>query len=164
MTNEQKYTVPPSPTECQYALKVPPVLIWLAALIVIGLLSLLPCDIMPNLDNCGWLLVVFAAILGFSGINEFRKAQTTVDPLNPAEAEVLVTKGVYSFSRNPMYLGLLLLLIAASLFGQTLMGLVVSAAFVIAMNGLQIKPEEHRLNARFGDKYRKYRLEVGRWI
>lgn len=94
----------------------------------------------------------------------FFRAKTTVNPLAPARAEKLVVEGLYRFSRNPMYLGMALILAGVFLwFGEgvnaALLGL-----FVVAITELQIKPEEKALEEKFGDDYRAYRKRVRRWF
>lgn len=94
----------------------------------------------------------------------FRQAQTTVDPLNPSEASHLVTDGVYRMSRNPMYLGLTLLLIGWSLWLGSASPWVIPPLFVLVISVVQIIPEEQALGRLFGEPYADYRRRVGRWI
>jgi len=94
----------------------------------------------------------------------FIRARTTVNPLAPDKANALVVSGLYRFSRNPMYLGMLLILLGWALWlGQSL-ALPLLAAFVIAIEALQIRPEEAALEQKFGDEYRAYKKRVRRWI
>lgn len=89
----------------------------------------------------------------------FRQAQTTVNPMEPEKATSLVTDGVFRISRNPMYLGLLLLLTGWALWLGTASPWFVPPLFVIAISVAQIVPEE-----LFGERYRAYRQSVARWI
>jgi protein-S-isoprenylcysteine O-methyltransferase Ste14 len=103
---------------------------------------------------------LFAAL----GVVAFRRARTTVDPLHPAKATSLVTSGVYRVTRNPMYLGLLLLLAGYAVYlanPVTLLGLV---AFVAYLDRFQIAPEEAALTAAFGDEFTAYCQRVRRWL
>lgn len=94
----------------------------------------------------------------------FIRARTTVNPLAPDKANKLVVSGLYRFSRNPMYLGMLLILLGWGLWlGQSL-ALPLLAVFVIAIEALQIRPEEAALEQKFGDDYRAYKKRVRRWI
>lgn len=112
-----------------------------------------------------------AALLGLAGIAcsvagkiAFGRAGTTVNPLAPERASALVTGGIYRYTRNPMYLGFLLVLLGwAAWLGNpwTLIGPVV---FVLYMNRFQIGPEERALAALFGEEYPAYRAAVRRWI
>ncbi len=113
------------------------------------------------------LVVLFfclGGIVAVPAIAAFRSAETTVDPRCPGKATRLVVSGVYRYSRNPMYLGLLLLLIAWASYLSNLAAFAGPAAFVLSMNRLQIQPEEAAMAARFGDEYRAYRESVRRWI
>jgi len=109
-------------------------------------------------------LMVAAAAVGLAGLLEFRRAQTTVNPLRPAKASALVTGGIYRFTRNPMYLALATALLAwAAYLGHALAPLGV-ALFVAWLNRFQIAPEERALTALFGDEFVRYCRAVRRWI
>ena len=95
---------------------------------------------------------------------QFRRAQTTINPLRPQMASSLVMKGIYRITRNPMYLGLTLWLLAWALWLETLSPWIVAALFPIVITGLQIIPEERALEKLFGETYRDYRKRVSRWI
>ena len=110
------------------------------------------------------LLFCLGGIVAVPAIAAFRSARTTVDPRRPDEASRLVVRGVYRFSRNPMYLGLLSLLGAWAFYLSNLLAFGGLALFVLAINRLQIKPEEAAMEARFGDEFRAYRESVRRWI
>lgn len=103
----------------------------------------------------------FVAVLG---VTTFRRARTTVNPLTPQAASSLVTAGIYRFSRNPMYLGMLLLLAGAAVFLGNAGALLLLPAFVVYMNQYQIKPEERALSALFGSEFTAYLQRVRRWI
>jgi protein-S-isoprenylcysteine O-methyltransferase Ste14 len=98
-------------------------------------------------------------------VRPFRHARTTVDPRRPERASVLVTDGVYSLSRNPMYVGMVLALVAWGLCLASVVALLLApAAFVIYMDRRQIPAEEHALAAAFGEQYAHYTCRVRRWI
>ncbi len=111
---------------------------------------------------------VFVAMLGGAvavpAVAAFRSADTTVDPMHPAKASRLVVVGVYRFSRNPMYLGLLCLLIGWATWLSNLSAFAWLPLFVWTMNRFQIRPEERAMTAQFGDDYRAYMQSVRRWI
>jgi protein-S-isoprenylcysteine O-methyltransferase Ste14 len=94
----------------------------------------------------------------------FRRAQTTINPLQPQLASSLVMQGIYAISRNPMYLGLTLLLVAWALCLGTLSPWIVAALFPIIITAVQIIPEERALKEVFGATYLDYRERVARWI
>jgi protein-S-isoprenylcysteine O-methyltransferase Ste14 len=107
--------------------------------------------------------VIGRAITVAAGMR-FRQARTTFDPLKPREASVLVTDGVFRVSRNPMYLGLALLLIGWALWLGTVSPWLVPPLFVIVISVVQIVPEEQALEELFGETYLAYRHRVRRWI
>lgn len=107
------------------------------------------------LGSSGGVLALWAAVL-------FRWQQTSAHPY--AEASCLVTRGPYRFTRNPMYLGLLLGLLAVVLWLQSLPALLLAPLFVFVINRCNILPEERRLMARFGDAYRDYLARTRRWL
>ena len=104
------------------------------------------------------------ALVGLAGVAAFRKAGTTVNPLSPDASSSLVITGIFTRTRNPMYLALLLVLIGWGLYLANLLSLVVTAGFVVYMNRFQIQPEECALETQFGDSFIKYRRSVRRWI
>ncbi len=97
-------------------------------------------------------------------VSAFLVAHTTVNPVDPLQTEAIVTTGLYRFSRNPMYLGMLLLLAGAACVAQNVLSLLVPFLFVFCITILQIKPEERALRTKFGDVYRDYKRRVRRWI
>ncbi len=111
------------------------------------------------------LLIIFLAIFtdGFSLIQFFR-AHTTINPLHPEKTEKLVTTGMYAISRNPMYCGLLYLLIGWGLVLGSVSPFMMLPVFVIVITRLQIIPEEAILEVKFGQQYRDYKNTVRRWF
>jgi protein-S-isoprenylcysteine O-methyltransferase Ste14 len=115
------------------------------------------------------VLAVFIAVVGALicslGVASFRRANTTVNPITPDKASALVVDGIYRFSRNPMYLGFLFLLVAWAIFLANWPALMLAPpVFVIYMNKFQIVPEEKTLSALFGDDFESYKCLVRRWI
>ena len=104
------------------------------------------------------IAVIVAALL------RFRQVETTTNPMDPAKATHLVTEGVFRFSRNPMYLGLLLSLIGWALWLGSASPWIIPPLFVLAINSLQIIPEERILGQLFGPDYQAYRRRVARWM
>lgn len=97
-------------------------------------------------------------------IGQFIKAKTTINPMKPDAAEKLVIKGLYRVSRNPMYLGVLLLLLAWAAYLHNVLSLAPPLLFVLTMTLFQIKPEEKALHQKFGADYEAYCRRVRRWI
>ncbi|MEP4891293.1 MAG: isoprenylcysteine carboxylmethyltransferase family protein [Aliiglaciecola sp.] len=110
------------------------------------------------------LLGLGGACIAFFGVFEFRKANTTVDPRNPHKSQRLVDTGIYKFSRNPMYLGFLCLILCWWLLLKNFTSFIFIPIFIIYINQYQIKPEEDALNKKFGRLYSEYCKRVRRWI
>jgi protein-S-isoprenylcysteine O-methyltransferase Ste14 len=99
-----------------------------------------------------------------AGVAAFRRARTTVNPLRPAEASSLVTSGVYRFTRNPMYVGLLSVLLAWTLWLANAASALALPLFILYMNRFQIEPEERAMRALFGEAFGAYAARVRRWL
>ena len=147
-------------------LKIPPVL---TLLISIGLVFLLRyLQLGPALPSlalklapvllCGGVLVALA------GIWQFRRAQTTVDPTHPDKASHLVCAGIYQYTRNPMYVGMALVLSAGVLKSGLLFSVLLVPMFGWYMTRFQIKPEERVLEGIFAEEYAQYKQKVRRWL
>ena len=98
------------------------------------------------------------------GVVAFRQARTTVNPLAPELASALVVAGIYRYTRNPMYLGFLILLLGWAVFLENVAAFLVLPLFVLYMNRFQIEPEERALEALFGQEFVDYKQSVRRWI
>lgn len=109
-------------------------------------------------------LAAVGAIISLSGVIAFRQAQTTVDPRRPANSASLVSSGIYRLSRNPMYVGFLLVLAAWATHLSNLLAFFGLPAFVLYMNRFQIVPEEQALRAKFGSAFAEYERSVRRWL
>ncbi len=94
----------------------------------------------------------------------FLLARTTVTPLKPEKASTLVVSGLYRVSRNPMYLGMAILLTGWALWRGNPAALILLPVFVVYLTIFQIKPEEAALLEKFGPSYEAYRRRVRRWI
>lgn len=104
------------------------------------------------------------AAFSAAGIAAFRRARTTLNPMKPDEASALVTNGIYRFTRNPMYVGLLMVLLGWAAFLCAPWVLVGPTVFVLYMNRFQIAPEERVLLSVFGERYSTYQAKVRRWL
>ena len=148
-------------------LKIPPAAQFLAAAAGMWLIAKYAPSLEFTMPARKVLVVVFFCLGGMAAmpaIAAFRAAGTTVDPRFPDKASGLVASGIYRYSRNPMYLGLLCLLIAWAFYLSNLLGFACLPLFVLGMNRLQILPEEIAMEKQFGDEYRAYRKSVRRWI
>ena len=97
-------------------------------------------------------------------IASFVRAKTTVNPMKPASASALVVSGLYARSRNPMYLGLLLILIGWAVYLSNGLAFLLLLAFILYMNRFQIEPEERALISLFGQEFVAYKSRVRRWL
>ena len=102
--------------------------------------------------------------IGLSGIVAFRRARTTINPVKVRSASALVTSGIYRYTRNPMYLGLLVALVAWAVYLSRPLALLVVPVYVLYITRFQIVPEERVLGSLFGTTYSAYRERVGRWL
>ncbi|RHW76059.1 isoprenylcysteine carboxylmethyltransferase family protein [Colwellia sp. RSH04] len=121
---------------------------------------------MPILSN-GYLpsvLVIVAVYLAMHALLDFKKHGTTFHPHTPEKTSKVVSSGVYRFSRNPMYLAMLLALIAIALLTTNLIALLVLPLFIMYITRFQIQPEEKALGKLFGKEYDEYCQKVRRWL
>ncbi|MCK0158488.1 isoprenylcysteine carboxylmethyltransferase family protein [Cellulophaga sp. F20128] len=95
---------------------------------------------------------------------QFLKARTSIDPIKPDKVTSLVTSGIYKYSRNPMYLAMLLVLLAWGLYLGNAFNVLLAAGFVSFINTTQIKLEEGVLGKKFGKDYTLYRKKARRWF
>lgn len=105
----------------------------------------------------GVLIIILA-------ISYFIKVGTTTNPTNPSKASKLITDGIYKYTRNPMYLGMLFILISFVIWLGNYFNLVLVFVFIAYMNKYQIAPEEKALTGLFGKRYTDYCQNVKRWI
>jgi protein-S-isoprenylcysteine O-methyltransferase Ste14 len=148
-------------------LKIPPV----ALVLMIGFSIWLGAAWAPGLRFQFPFQSLVASVLGLLGLTpcilgilEFKRAKTTVNPTKPQSSSSLVRTGIYRHTRNPMYLGFLLILAGWAALTGTFLSIVGLPAFVIYMNRFQIKPEERALGSLFGDEFGAYCSTVRRWI
>ena len=144
----------------------PPIVAFLAAAMMWGIANVAPAiEIGAGLRFAlVAILVTIGGILAFSGFYAFGRAKTTISPIHIEEASSLVTTGIYRYTRNPMYLGLLMLLLAFTAYLAVPWALVGPLAFALFIARFQIIPEERVLAAKFGDVYRAYQAQVRRWL
>jgi protein-S-isoprenylcysteine O-methyltransferase Ste14 len=119
---------------------------------------------LPGRELLAAVLVVIALTIGVSAIVSFGRARTTLNPLQPDAASALVVRGIYRWTRNPMYLAMLLVLVAWACIVANGAALAILPLFVAYLNRFQIAPEERALQARFGDEFQQYKRTVRRWL
>jgi protein-S-isoprenylcysteine O-methyltransferase Ste14 len=109
-------------------------------------------------------LTLVGVLLARAGFRAFGRANTTINPIDIEAASTLVTNGIYSSTRNPMYLGLVAFLLAWAVYLAVPWTLLGPLAFVLFITRFQIIPEERVLLKKFGDAYGAYQRQVRRWI
>lgn len=115
-------------------------------------------------DVVGAVLFLLGTATMGAAILSFKKHQTTVNPLHPEKAASLVISGMFKYSRNPMYLGMLLMLLSATLKFNLVGGAFVVWMFVIFITKFQILPEEVALETHFGRAFVDYKTTTRRWV
>ena len=95
---------------------------------------------------------------------KFIKSKTTVNPVEFKNVEKLVTSGIYKYSRNPMYLGMIMIIISSTIYYLNFYSLLTPFIFYFWINRFQIKREEVFLEEKFGQEYLSYKTKTRRWI
>lgn len=150
-------------------LRVPPLLVLLAAAALMGLMRALTPAFSLQLGLQQRLLLASPCFLlgiavALAGVIEFRRWRTTVNPMHPERTSSLVRSGIYRHTRNPMYLGMLCVLVAIAVALANAATLLIVPAFIVYMNRYQILPEERQLARQFGADFQNLRREVRRWL
>ena len=112
----------------------------------------------------GSVLIISGLIVMASAIILFKKNKTTVTPLDPSRSTKLITRGIYKYSRNPMYLGLSFVLSGVSIIVNPIGGFIFIPLFIIYLNFFQIMPEENAMIDLFEKEFLEYKKSVRRWI
>lgn len=148
-------------------LKLPPSLIFVVFFLLMYLLSrFLPFGYFEFFGHEYFIIaiLVISILIAFISLFQFFKSKTSIDPRTPSKVSTLVTAGIYKFSRNPMYLALLLILLAWGIWLGNAFNSLLAAGFVGYMNKFQIIPEEQVLTTIFGKEYQQYCTQVRRWF
>lgn len=167
MLDDWRQALPRNRNPSMLELRIPPLLLTALFAVAMAVAHLAVPSLsfaFPGLTGAGVFLSVVGAVVCIWGVVAFRRARTTVDPTRPEKASSLVRDGIYRFTRNPMYLGFLLLLGGLALLLGNWLALFVSIAFVPYMNRFQIEPEERALASIFGTEFERFRREVRRWL
>ncbi|MDO4682629.1 MAG: isoprenylcysteine carboxylmethyltransferase family protein [Lautropia sp.] len=147
-------------------LKIPPVIVFVAvALLMLGCTHWVPSATwpMPGRRFTAFFMLAWGLLIGGLSISAFKAHQTSLNPHRPHKTVTLVTRGIYRQTRNPMYLGLLFLLIGWGIYLSNVVALLGLPLFVLYMTEFQIKPEERVLAEKFGTSYIGYASTVKRW-
>lgn len=148
--------------------KIPPPVVGLLFALIIWAISMADTPVSIFNQQQGLVVAVVLLLTGFafaiSGSISFHLAKTTVNPLKPETASSLVTSGVFKYSRNPMYVGMTLILLAWAIYLAAPFGLFAVVGFIAYIQRFQIAPEERALVALFGDAYTTYQSNVRCWL
>ena len=148
-------------------LKVPPPVVALVLALSMWVVSTLTTALQVTFlirVSVAVALALLGGAISLAGTIVFRRARTTVNPMKPENASSLVTGGIYRFTRNPMYVGLLFVLVAWAAYLCAPWALVGPPAFALYMTRFQITPEERVLTSLFGEAYGNYKAKVRRWL
>ena len=145
--------------------KIPPPIVTLIS----GLGIYFSRNLFPN--HHGLIIDIFSVLLLISGIIiirtafvSFKNHQTTINPLNLTKTSSLVTTGVFKYTRNPMYLGMVFILLSITLKFNLYGGLIVILFFFYFITKFQISPEEKAMENLFGEEFKNYKKTTRRWL
>jgi protein-S-isoprenylcysteine O-methyltransferase Ste14 len=143
---------------------VPPVylLLTLAAMVALHRYAPVAQLIVAPYSHAGWLLVAAGVGIAAVAAGAFRRAGTGIVPFDPATA--LVTEGLYRFTRNPMYLGMVMLLTGVAIALGSVGAFLPIPVFVGIIHAWFIVGEERFLEDTFGESYLAYKRSVRRWL
>ncbi len=146
-------------------LKIPPPLLVLI-LVISNYFSSKKIDVIPipNQDLVSIVIFLIGILILIIPVSKFIKSKTTIDPIKFKKVNKLVTSGIYKYSRNPMYLGLLMILISSSIFYLNIYSITTPFFFYWWITKFQIKREEIFLTDKFGKEYLSYKTKTRRWI
>ena len=146
-------------------LKIPPPLLVLI-LVIANYFSSKKIDLihLPNQDLISILILLIGILILINPIFKFIKSKTTIDPIKFKKVNKLIISGIYKYSRNPMYLGLLMIVISTSIFYLNIFSITTPFLFYCWINRFQIKREEIFLTEKFGEEYMSYKIKTRRWI
>ena len=139
-------------------IKIPPPLLVLI-LVISNYFSSKKIDLilLPNQNLISFIILLIGVLILINPILKFRKSKTTIDPIKFKKVNKLVTSGIYKYSRNPMYLGLLMIVISTSIFYLNIFSMITPILFYYWINRFQIKREEIFLSEKFGKEYLFYK-------
>jgi len=137
-------------------------IIHLTMAILLGRLMPLPIPMPVFVQWLGLGVTAIGFILGVLALIEFRRTRAQADPKKPITS--FVTSGIYRYTRNPIYLGFVFILIGFSLNMGTYWGVILAWPLITFLNNLVIKNEENYLEKRFKKQYADYQSRVRRWL
>ncbi len=144
-----------------------PILLVALFMTAMGIMDYLNTDLIFYFQNKSILSIVIfligVTIIGIGGF-VFKREKTTVNPMFPERATFLVTTHIYRYSRNPMYVGFFLWLLASFLYIGNYLNIILLPFYIVLVNKLYIIPEEVALKNLFGKDFDEYKGKVRRWV
>ena len=116
------------------------------------------------LDTLSYISYLMGLCILILAVNSFKKQNTTVNPIKIENASSLVTSGVFEYSRNPMYLGMAIILFGLALMFNVIGGTLFTVLFAIYITKFQIRPEEEVMERLFGEDFLQYKQNVRMWL
>ena len=117
-----------------------------------------------SIDIIAASFLLLGIIILITAVLSFKRQSTTVSPLQPEKASYLVVSGIFKYSRNPMYLGMLLILISMTIKFNFVGGILIIFGFITFITKFQIIPEEIALERLFGKEFTRYKKKTKRWV
>ena len=148
-------------------LRIPPPIVGLVVAAAMWVIASRPLIWPPPTSvrlSAGVFLLVIGIAIALSAVIAFRRAQTTVNPLKPETSTSLVSTGIFARTRNPMYLGMLIGLLAWAVYLGSALTLLGPVTFVLYITRFQIIPEEMAMHSLFGSAFSEYSQRVRRWL
>jgi len=149
----------------------PPIYLFIFIFIILWASKTIPLS--PHIDISPYkelllgssiLLFILGMTLDLFSVFLFMNKKTTVNPLRPQRTEKMVVTGFYRYTRNPMYLGQVFILVSIILWEGNFLLLPLIPIFMFLITTFQIKPEEKILLKKFGNEYKQYKQKVNRWL
>ncbi len=154
----------PQPVDHADVPVLPPFIPATAILVGLALHHLWPLSFLPgdSGNGFGWLLLVAALGLGAAAAWEMKSARTHLHVHKPAL--LILSSGPFAYSRNPIYLGMVAVVVAVACIFNSLWVLLLAAPAALALQKFAIEPEERYLEGKFGGDYLDYKARVRRWL
>ena len=142
----------------------PPILVIILTSLVYFSSTKLELIYLPYRHIVSVIILIVGLIVIVSPVVDFIKSKTTINPVKFKNVNRLVTTGIYRYSRNPMYLGMILIIISTTVYYLNFLSVFSPLIFYIWINKFQINREEIFLEDKFGSEYLKYKSKTRRWI
>ena len=142
----------------------PPIVTLVSALLIFFSKELFPNYAFDYQSMLSIVIFISGLMILISAVSLFKKKETTVNPMSPEKASSLVVDGVFKYTRNPMYLGMSVVLLSISIQFNLIGGLLIVCLFVAYITAFQIIPEEEAMEENFGQDYLLFKKNTRRWI